>query len=186
MDQFEYLSVLISIILGLGITQLLTGFGRWLEQRRSVRVYAPAIIWALVLLIIDVQTWWSMFGLRNWESWNFLQFALVLLQPIVLFLLAILAFPGAATEVDLRTNFFVQRRWFFGLFLVLLAVSIAKELVRSGALPDAVNLAFHGMFAVQCGIALSTERDGVHRLLAWIGLLMITVYITLLFGQLLG
>jgi hypothetical protein len=46
MGAFEYLSVLISIVLGLGITQLLLGFSRWLEQRKSFRAYGPAIAWS--------------------------------------------------------------------------------------------------------------------------------------------
>jgi hypothetical protein len=38
-DAFNYLAVLISIILGLGIAQLLSGFGRWIEQRRSFQAF---------------------------------------------------------------------------------------------------------------------------------------------------
>ena len=46
MDAFSYLSVLISIVLGLGVTQLLTGFGRLIEARDRVRSYGPVLIWA--------------------------------------------------------------------------------------------------------------------------------------------
>ena len=74
MDQFNYLAVLISIILGLGITQLLSGFGRWIEHRATFRAYAPAICWAFVLLVIQVQCWWAMFGLREQTDWTFLKF----------------------------------------------------------------------------------------------------------------
>jgi hypothetical protein len=43
MDTFNYLSVLISIILGLGITQLLSGLGRSLEYRDKDRLYWPSL-----------------------------------------------------------------------------------------------------------------------------------------------
>ena len=56
MDALEYLAVLISIILGLGIAQLLGGLGRWVEHRASFRPFAPALIWAVILLLIHVQT----------------------------------------------------------------------------------------------------------------------------------
>ena len=106
MDQFNYLAVLISIILGLGITQLLSGFGRWIEHRASFRAYAPAICWAFVLLVIQVQCWWSMFGLREQADWTFLKFMAVLMQPIVLYLQAIVVLPGASsTTLDLATRF---------------------------------------------------------------------------------
>lgn len=185
MEPFEYLSVLVSIILGLGITQLLGGFGRWLEQRSTFRAHGPAIAWAGFILIVHVQTWWSMFDMRHAPDWTFLQFSIVLLQPAVLYLLAILALPGAGSaERDLRANFYIQRRWFFGLFMFLLVVSIVKDLVRTGGLPDGVNLAFHGLFFAIAAAAYATGAERYHRWLAYGGLVTITLYIALLFARL--
>lgn len=185
MDAFEYLSVLISIILGLGITQLLLGFARWLERRGSFGAYPPAIAWAAFLLLVHVQTWWSMYGLRHHADWNFLQFAVVLLQPIVMFLLAVLIFPSAgAVERDLRANFLEQRPWFFGLFLALLGVSVLKDLVRTDSLPSPANLGFHGALAALAlaGLTLNGERAQ-----SWIGYgacALFSLYIALLFAVL--
>lgn len=184
MEPFEYLSVLISIILGLGITQLLTGFGRWLEQRATLRVYGPSIAWAAFLLVVHVQTWWSMFGMRHWPTWNFLQFSVVLLQPSLLFLLAILAFPGPGSLDDMRANFFRQQRWFFGLLMALLVTSMVKDLVRSGSLPDPANLLFHMIFFGMAGLGIAFRRDMHHRALAYTSLTAITIYIVVLFGRL--
>ena len=55
MDAFSYLSVLLSIVLGLGITQLLQGFGRLMNARSRVRPYWPSLLWAVVLLVAHVQ-----------------------------------------------------------------------------------------------------------------------------------
>ena len=93
MDAFSYLSVLLSIVLGLGITQLLQGFGRLMNARSRVRPYWPSLLWAVVLLVAHVQNWWSMFGLRGRAHWSFLDFALVLSNPILLYLLAALVLP---------------------------------------------------------------------------------------------
>lgn len=185
MDEFSYLSVLISIILGLGITQLLSGFGRWIEQRSSFRAYGPAIAWTAILLVTHIQGWWSMFGLRHHQNWNFLQFCIVLLQPITLFLMAALVLPGAnAPELDLRSNYFAQRRWFFGLLIALLVISVLKDLAMTGELPDPANLAFHGLLFFPSLIAILTEREGYHRFFAYSSLAMIAVYISLLFARL--
>src|SRR3954471_17144914 len=134
MDRFSYLSVLISIILGLGITQLVTGLGRLIQARERVTPYTPALGWVALLLLIHVQTWWAMFGLRNQTSWNFAQFFVVLLQPLVLSLLAALVLPDidADTHVNLRENYFAQSRWFFSLMVLLLLVSLVKDVVLSG------------------------------------------------------
>ena len=184
MQPFEYLSVLISIILGLGITQLLSGFGRWLEQRATFRFYGPSLAWGAFLLVVDIQTWWAMFGLRSYTTWTFAQFVIVLLQPILLFLLAVLVFPSAGLEVDLRTNYFAQRRWFFGILMALLIVSVLKDVLRSGHLPIKANLGFHIVFFTTCVVALLSRRDRVHRAIAYTGLVVLLLYIGLLFATL--
>ena len=46
MQLFEFLMVLVSIIVGLGVAELLTGLARLLRARKSVRFY-----WVHALLI---------------------------------------------------------------------------------------------------------------------------------------
>ena len=184
MEAFEYLSVLLSIVVGLGITQLLAGFGRWLEQRRTFQAWGPAIAWAAFLLLLHVQTWWTMYGMRGYESWNFLQFCAVLLQPILLFLLAVIVFPGrGAPHNDLRRNFMDQRRWFFGLLVALVLASLAKDATRL-EMPGTANVVFHGIFLVLglTGFARASER--AQRLVAYVSLALFVVYIGMLFAQL--
>jgi hypothetical protein len=98
MDEFGYLSVILSIILGLSLTQLLQGLSQVINARDRVRIYWPAIGWTLLLLIIDVQAWWAMFGYRSRHEWTFLQFAILLLETIVLYLLAALSLPTGFGE----------------------------------------------------------------------------------------
>lgn len=185
MDEFNYLAVLLSIVLGLGITQLLSSFGRWLEQRASFQAYAPSLLWAATLLLVHVQTWWTMFGLRSHGNWTFLQFSVVLVQPVILYLLATLVLPTSnVSAVDLQSNYYRQRNWFFGLFLMLLGVSLLKDVLLSGALPSISNIGFHVCFAVLAISALVTAHETVHRLVAYASTALILVYIALLFARL--
>ena len=184
MSEFDYLGVLISIVLGLGITQLLSGFARWLELRSTAPIYPPALMWALFLLVVHVQTWWSMFGLRAHNTWTFLQFAVVLAQPILLYLLAALVFPSAGADVRGEAAFNRHRPWFFGLLLALLVLSLAKDLILSGSLPNALNLGFHGAIATCAAVALFVRRNTVQWIAAVAALAVILAYVTLLFGRL--
>jgi hypothetical protein len=52
MDEFSYLSVLISVILGLAVTQILKGFRGILLSRARIRIYWPVIAWAALLLLV--------------------------------------------------------------------------------------------------------------------------------------
>jgi hypothetical protein len=44
-DAFAYLSVLLSIILGLAIAEVLQGYGALLLSRSKVKLCAPPLIW---------------------------------------------------------------------------------------------------------------------------------------------
>lgn len=186
MDAFSYLSVLLSIILGLSVTQLLQGLSGIIQNRSRVRIYGPAVTWTVLLLLIDAQAWWAMFGLRLRPSWTFLDFIVVLLETIFLYLLAALVLPSFNTEgpIDLRENYFGHSRWFFGSFIAVLIVSLLKDVVLGHALPAGLNLAFH-IIAI-CGslIAALTRSDRFHRSYAIFSVILFTAYVAKLFSEL--
>ena len=68
MDAFSYLSVLISLILGLAITQVLKGFRGIMQSRARLIGYWPTVLWAVLIMVIAVQSWWSMFGMRSMRA----------------------------------------------------------------------------------------------------------------------
>jgi len=90
---FAYLSVLTSIVLGLGIARLLTGLGRLLQARGRVRLYWVHMLWALNLLLFQRLTWWILFRWQSRAEWAFFPFLFLLLSPTVSFLLTVLLFP---------------------------------------------------------------------------------------------
>ena len=74
MSEFEYLSVLISIVVGLGISHLLAGVARLIRRRDEVRFYLPSLLWMGALFLAFIQIWWAIFGSRAMESWTFVGF----------------------------------------------------------------------------------------------------------------
>jgi len=186
MDQFSYLSVLLSIILGLAITQVLKGFRGIVLSRSRVRMYWPVLLWAIGLLGICVQSWWAMFELREVVVWAFAHFAVVLLQTVFTYMLAALVFPDFFGDdtVDLRSHYFAHTRWFFGLFVALLTTSLAKDLVIYGHLSGRTNVAFHLAFISAFLIAVLTSREWYHKTLSVIGIAAFAAYTLLLFSRL--
>jgi hypothetical protein len=185
-DEFGYLSVIISIILGLSVTQLLQGIGQIINTRDRVRIYWPSIGWVILLLIVDTQAWWVMFGYRNKHDWTFVQFAVVLLETILLYLLAALALPGVPEEgeVDLQGNYFRHARWFFGLLVLVLLDSLLKDLLINRSFHGGLNLGFH-LFWIATGlVAAITRSDRYHKAFCCVSLVLFVSYIALLFGRL--
>ncbi len=186
MTAFEYLSVLLSIILGLAITQVLQGYRSLLLARANVRLYAPSLIWSGVILLFTTQAWWASFGLEDRQEWRFDTFLVIVVQMALIYLSAALVLPdvpdGAA--VDLEAHYEAQRRPFFGCLLAVVAVSLLKDLMLSGALPSPLNVAFHGLMA-GVGVAgfLLRGRTSQLALAASVGLLFVA-YVSLLFARL--
>jgi hypothetical protein len=187
-DAFSYLSVLISIILGLAVTQVLQGFRGLLLARVHVRMYWPALAWTGLVLVICVQVWWAMFGLseRPAARWTFLDFGLVLLQTVPLYLMAGLVLPDVDREhgLDLREHYFAHHRWFFALLVLLIMVSIAKVRVLTDTWPRPADVGFQLAFAAGALVGAWTHREWYHKLLAPLATVGIVAYITALFTHL--
>ncbi len=186
MDEFSYLSVLLSIILGLAVAQILIGMrGRMLTRARA-RGFWPVQWWAALFLLVSTQTWWAMFGLRTRHNWDFSGFAILLAQVIALYLLTGLIYPDFVLdrEVDLREHYFGQRRHFFTLMIISAVLSICRDLILNHSLPGAINLGFHVGFIAFAVTGLLITREWYHKLLVIIAAVMFTSYIVFLFTRL--
>lgn len=185
-EPFSHLSVLLSIILGLAITQVLQGLGRLIQARHRVRFYWPPVLWAVILLAVYVQSWWAMFGLRDHRDWTFLPFSVVVLQTIVLYLLAALVLPDFTPEgpIDLKANYYGHARWFYATAVLVGVVSLGKDLAVSGRLPDRSNIAFHLVFMAASVVAAMTTREWVHKAVSLTLALGFALYVAFLFSRL--
>ena len=183
MDAFAHLSVLISIVLGLGVTSLLSGLARTVQLRDQVRFYWPVLIWAAVLLVVHMQVWWATFGLRDVMVWTFPVFALTLLQPVLLYFVSALVLPDFDRDdaLDLRANYFRHASWFFGAFAVLLVVSLARSYATYGRLPDPADTLFHLAFMLAASACAIYRSEMLHKLGAIAAVIGISAYVGLLF-----
>jgi hypothetical protein len=183
MDSFAYLSVLISIILGLGVAHLLSGFAELIKRRGSLKLWWPTLLWMITIFLIHVQTWWALFALRDVENWSFAAFLVVLLQPVCLFMMASLITPRLPADGlhDLEQLYWREHRWFFAFILGALAASLSKDLILTGRLPEPANVGAHGLFAVVAILALLLRSRRLQTACAIAGLLLLCGYIAVLF-----
>lgn len=186
MDAFSYLSVLLSIIIGLAITQILQGYRGLLLSRSRVRLYWPTIIWSGLLLVFSAQMWWASFGLASHTQWSFATFGIILLQTILLYMMSAVVLPDAQNTdvIDLRAHYFREVVPFFVISLLMLACSIGKDWMLNGRLPDLANLTFHALFAAFALVAITNRNARIHMVIALAMVLFTITYIALLFAQL--
>ncbi|MBI1210422.1 MAG: hypothetical protein GC190_03085 [Alphaproteobacteria bacterium] len=186
MDDFSYLSVLISIVLGLGVTSLLTGLARVVQLRDRIKIYWPTLAWVTTLLLIHVQMWWSMFGLRTVVVWTFPLYAITLLQPILLFFLSALIWPDFDRDeaLDLKANYYAQVRWFFGILVALVLVSLVRYFTFKGHFAERGDFAFHMIFIVAATGGAVFRSELYHKIIAPLSVAIYVVYIAVLFMDL--
>ncbi len=122
MTPFEYVSVLISLILGLGLTLILSGIARIIKRWETIQPFGPYFIWISLAFVLHIHEWWETYQLTVLSSWSMPMFLFVILYPILLFILANLLFPSRwPKSLDLKEFYFSICHKFF-LFTILLSV----------------------------------------------------------------
>ena len=133
MNAFEYLSVLISIILALGMTRVLAGVGEMLQARLHRRIYWVHAVWVVNVFLYLVVAWWIFYRWRNQQPWTFFLFIFVLISPTILYLASILLFPPESDfeeSIDYKTHYYANHRAFFVLFAMFTPVDIVDSLLK--------------------------------------------------------
>jgi len=125
-SAFEYVTILISIILGLGITQILSSLAEILYDYRQVKFFWVHTIWVLLILYIHIQEWFVLYEMKDYSSWKLPVFLFVLLYPITLYLAAKMLFPviSKGQQVDLKFFFLGNYRPLYLLLLICILLSL--------------------------------------------------------------
>lgn len=138
MGVFEYLGVLLSVIMGLGVTHLLAGLSKAIHHRKTLSFYWVHTLWTVNILIYVVIIWWGMFWWSGQQEWSFFQFLLLILYAILLFLAASLLFPwDLPDDFDFEVHFFDTRPWFFSVLTFAWCIDVPETVLKSdGGLRD--------------------------------------------------
>jgi len=170
---FEYLMVLVSIVLALGLTQVLRGFSKLV---RAERRFAPVALWGVALFLVHAQIWWALWDTRQVSNWSQLGFLYVLLIPCALFAATELLLPSTSPlDTDWRAHFFKVRVWFHGAYLAfhLLATSFTWLLLNV-PLTHPYRVAQAAMTSIHL-VGMLTTRPAAHVWLAVSYILVVVV-----------
>lgn len=133
-DIFLHIRVVVGIILGLGITRLLTGVAAFVQHPGRQKLYWVHLAWVFSLLLTLVHFWWWEFRLVGLDHWNFGIYIFVIAYAILLFLLCALLFPTDITEYAGYEDYFIsRRRWFFGVFALTMIFDYVDTLLKGAA-----------------------------------------------------
>lgn len=152
MTPFEYISVLLSIVVSLALTHLLIGIARIIKAGVS-RWSLPAIGWIGFAAFLCLDYWFSVWAARNDPVWTLGFVSFLLLLGAVLFVCCWLVMPDVdgARPVDLAAHHDVMRRKFLAGLLLYTALGFVANLVLAGF--QSLTLKVLGL--VQIGLLLA-------------------------------
>jgi len=182
MSYFEFIMVMFSIIVGLGIADLLNNIARQLRAGKDCEGYWLQSLVVVAVLLGLLQQWWESWGLQSVEHWGFLFVLMFLAGPIGLYLVAHLLFPRRMSGGDLEQHYFSVFRqiWVIAGLVVIVAtlfrpVAFGDALLVADNMSAAVLLAFFAVLA-------SSSRKVVHAIL--VPLILISLFMDIVFFSL--
>ena len=158
MTIFEYIMVMVSIILALALAQLLRALT---EIATSTSRYWVHALWVGILSFIGVQMWWGFWDFNTLERWTFAAYLGVLVPPTLIFVSTYLLVPATRTpDIDWRAHFFATRRWFFSALtaMVLCATMITYVLLDAPLMHPYRGFQAFLLLAAVSGTVTGSER----------------------------
>ncbi|WP_119841679.1 hypothetical protein [Salinibacter ruber] len=183
MSQLEYLVALVSIIVGLGLTDLAQSVRELIRPGYAVKWDGLPLAWSAFVFLFTILLWWNGFSVLESASSageagpRFLSY---LLFFFLLYLCCAFALPdpdwetsvagsgdGSAPAVDLEAFYFSagHRRWFFGLLTGLfVALGVDNQISFAwGSMQDRLVSALAiGGLATASAVPMVTDQRWAH------------------------
>jgi len=165
-DIFPHIRIVMGMVIGLGVTRLLSGTARIVQHPGQYRLYAVHLAWVASVLLMLVHFWWWEFGLYAIENWTFGKYLFIIGYAITLYLMCALLFPDSMQDyAGYEDYFFTRRAWFFGLLGATYLLDVVDTLLKGEA-----HFARFGheylirtpLFVILCGIAILTTNRRFH------------------------
>jgi len=170
MGVFEYVMVLVSIIVGLAITHVLAAAGAIVHRLRGhgepIRLEATFLLWVGYVLTYLVSFWWWEYRFQGiQQEWTFGLYIFIITYAICLFLLAVILIPARMDEVEDTYRYFMEgRKWFFGANLVVTGIDVGDTALKG------LDWFMRPSFLIQEGILVTVFLVGLFSERRWVQL----------------
>jgi hypothetical protein len=170
MGIFEYIAVLTSIIIGLGMANLLRGLARLIQHPGKVQVYWVHLCWVGFFFFNLVFWWWWEFKLGGLEVWTFHAYFFVIFYAFILFMASAILFPDSMEGyASFKEYFYSRRTWFFSVFVITYLADLWDTLLKGQAYFMSLGneyLVATGLQVVLGVVAMITRNERFHQVFA--------------------
>lgn len=179
MSLFEFIMVLLSIVVGLGLAKILSGLASALIARRVQPEAWIPLLFGLLVFITLVQVWWESWTLQPRTSWTFGQLLVTLVNPVLLYILAHLVFPPD-DGTPLREHYFDRHRLLFSIVVLSAIASIVSWPIAFGMPLWGEHNAAPVVMALGALTLVASANPRLHATMLPVG--MVLVLLDIVFG----
>lgn len=177
MSSFEFIAALISIIIGLGITNLLAGAGRSFYRRRETPMDEVHLVFTVATLLLLVLQWWITFKWNGETEWSFDKFLILVVWTISNYLLTVFLYPPDLSEAEEHAGRFERNRsGYYSAFIAMNLLDAAQTAIHGDLFHPVWYLPFVGQYALLAAVGLCARRHGYDRFFGWYFLITLLVW----------
>ena len=173
MDQFEYVMVLVSIIIGLGIAHILLGVGGIIDRLSGrgerLELSVAHAFWLAFCFIWMVMFWWWEYRFSSRVSdWTMGLYLFLVTYAVTLFLIAVVLVPRSWDGVTSLQDYFLRRRvWFYSLLILMIVLDQVDSYLKGGIEylleTGALNIAFSILIIPIAFVGIKSENIRYHN-----------------------
>jgi hypothetical protein len=186
MQMFEYVIVLISIVIGLALTHLMERIAWVIQHPRRAGVWWVHLVWVAYMFLSIVFWWWWEFQLQRIQTWTFSIYLFVVFYAFYLYLICAVLFPRDMEGYEGYRDYFVARRsWFFGLLIGWAVIDTIDTWIKGQDYVASLGMSaliFNGVLVASSIIGIFVRRGSVQAIIAVAQLLYLVSGVLRLFN----
>ncbi|MFQ6606101.1 MAG: hypothetical protein ACE5DP_00385 [Fidelibacterota bacterium] len=171
MWKYDIVITFFTIIYGLMLTDLFFSFHKLIRARKNVQWHWLPLLAAWYLFLIILKNWWDLSAFQNSTDWmNILFFIAYGHLLLLIFLLVSTILPDVIGQkgVDLKSYYFKNHRYFWGLMTSVVVLSTLINLfkqIHELSQFNIYNISAVGIYIVLLTVLTISKRYWVHSVL---------------------
>jgi hypothetical protein len=177
MSSFEFIAALMSIIVGLGVTNLLAGSGRAFYRRKENPMDEVHLVLTAGTLLLLVLQWWVTFKWNTELIWSFDRFLVLIVWTISLYMLTVFLYPpDLSKQEEHQVRFDRNRSGYYSTFIVMCVLDVVQTAIRGDIFHPVWYLPYASQYAIAAAAGLVARRRGYDRFFAWYLLITLLIW----------
>ena len=171
---------MISIVLGLGIANLLNTIGALIRNKHKVVHSSTYYMLCTFTILLMFQAWWTVFGYRDYPDWDFFFYLLIIAMVSLIYLMTEMLEVNIDLEIiDLEATLMKNKRLYFLFFIAsVIGAALIQSIVTGSSIFTKMNI-FRGLLVLFGLYAAFSASPKVQKLVAFTFLLIYIVVLIL-------